>query len=341
MTATSAYQADIQCQPDALRAFAGSQLPEELLRLKLDDYDRVILTGMGASHIASHQAWRSLVAQGHPTWWLSTAELLDAQALISKRSLLWVTSQSGESGEVVALLERVRRGGRPRTLLATTNDPDSHLAAAADVVVALHCGAESSVSTKTYVTTLAAHERALHALRHDDDATIVSRILTTAEELRHFEPDTSAIASAALAGQRPRFALVASAGEISSALAAALLLKEAAKVPAEGFARGDFRHGPIEIAGPGLTAILFGSGATDAALARLGEDLTNCGSLVVHVDPGPSAIGPRSVATGAASPLGRAVCASKLVQLLTVELALLQGIEPGTFRIGEKVTVSI
>jgi hypothetical protein len=44
----------------------------------------------------------------------------------------------------------------------------------------------------------------------------------------------------------------------ATALAGGLILKEAAKVPAEGYIGGEFRHGPLEIAGPGLTAVLLG-----------------------------------------------------------------------------------
>ena len=47
-----------------------------------------------------------------------------------------------------------------------------------------------------------------------------------------------------------------------------------AKVAAEGFVGGEFRHGPLELAGPGLTAVLFGPDDPDASpsLRRLGAD---------------------------------------------------------------------
>ena len=70
----------------------------------IENYDRIILTGMGSSHFAAHRVWCSLVSEGREAWWVSTAQLLETQELITGDSLLWVTSQSGESGEVVALL---------------------------------------------------------------------------------------------------------------------------------------------------------------------------------------------------------------------------------------------
>ncbi len=339
--ATSRYEIDIQEQPRALRAFAATVLPRGLSDLNIASYDRIILTGMGSSHFAAHRVWCSLVSEGHEAWWVSTAQLLEAQELITGDSLLWVTSQSGESGEVVALLDALERAKQPRTLLATTNELTSRLAVAADIVVALESGEEGAVSTKTYVATLAANERILGLLHHADDAAIVNEILVAADELERFDPRLGTIASAALQDQQPRFVLVANSASACSALFGALMLNETAKLPAEAFLGGEFRHGPIELAGPGLTAVLFGSGAMNPSLTGLGEDLTSSGSRVVHVDPGPISVGWLSISTNATGPLGRAICGAKLCQLLSVELARGRGLEPGVFRFGSKVTTSL
>jgi len=53
-------------------------------------------------------------------------------------------SQSGQSPDIVAVLEEGRRQGRPT--LAITNDGSSPLAATADHVVELHAGSERSVA---------------------------------------------------------------------------------------------------------------------------------------------------------------------------------------------------
>lgn len=345
MTATSAFERDIEQEPDALRALATRPLPDGLRDLHLDDYERIIVTGMGASHIAGHPTWSSLVAQGRPAWWVSTAQLLAQPELVTAGSMLWVTSQSGESGEVVALLVRQRRARqRPKTLIATTNDPTSTLGRAADVVVALHFGDEAAVSTKSYVATLAAHERALGALRGDDDASSVEHILAAADELSRFGPELRPIASSALGQPGSRFAFVANSSGLATALIGALLCKEVAKVPAEGYLAGEFRHGPVELAGPGLVAVVVGSANDDHSLAALGDDLVRSGSLVVLIDggAGPERFVPSwEVTTGGSSSLGRLVCGAKFTQLLSAELARALGIEPGEFRFGQKVTASI
>ncbi|MFF3214330.1 hypothetical protein ACFYYB_27160 [Streptomyces sp. NPDC002886] len=49
----------------------------------------------------------------------------------------------------------------------------------------------------------------------------------------------------------------ASVPHVANALTETLILQEAAKVPSEDYTGGAFRHGPIELAGPGLISVMF------------------------------------------------------------------------------------
>ena len=283
-----------------------------------------------------------MVAEGRPAWWVSTAQLLAMPELVTPGSFLWVTSQSGESGEVVALLRGQDGAKRPAVLLATTNEPQSTLGQAADVVVGLHFGEEAAVSTKSYISTLAAHDRALSALWHQDDARAVQRIRAVADELERFVPDVAPIVYSGLVSPGVRFAFVATPSDLATAQIAALLLNEVAKFPAESFLTGEFRHGPIELAGPGLVCLLFGSGDENASLAMLGTELVRSGALVMAVDAGDRELGPQwPVTTGSSSQLSRLACGAKLVQLFSAEVARGLGVAPGHFLFGQKVTVAI
>ena len=135
---------------------------------------------------------------------------------------------------------------------------------------------------------------------------------------------------------------IANSANLASALIGALLLKEVAKLPAEGYLPGEFRHGPLEVAGPGLTAVFFGEGTPDPSLSALSRDLARTGALVVKVDAGD---GPPATAwtmtTEGGTGLSRLVCSAKLGQLLSVDLARAFDIEPGEFRFGEKITASL
>ena len=107
MTSPSPFENDIAAQPAALRALAESDALTALSVPHVSGFDRVILTGMGASHYSVIPTWQRLVNCGYPAWWLSTSELLESPALVTRESLLLITSQSGRSGEIVALLEAI------------------------------------------------------------------------------------------------------------------------------------------------------------------------------------------------------------------------------------------
>jgi glucosamine--fructose-6-phosphate aminotransferase (isomerizing) len=315
------YEDDINDQPAALHAFATAAPAAGLDTLDVDRYDRLILTGMGTSHYAALPTWRSLARRGRPVWWVEATHLLDTPELVTDRTLLWITSQSGRSGEVTALLDHVVR----RTLLAVTNDTTSPLAQAADIVVPLHAGREATVSTKTYLNTLAAHQvvlAALLGLKPDR-----SEIATIAEALQRWLREPDPLSPDLLAAPVPRLALIGAGDQLATALTGALVLKEAAKVPAQAYTAGEFRHGPLELAGPGLTAILINDPASTANdLETLASTLRETGATVTELTP------------PVERTLGQLVYTTQALQRFSVAVAHANAVTPGEFRYGSKVT---
>src|SRR5206468_373605 len=86
---------------------------------------------------------------------------------------------------------------------------------------------------------------------------------------------------AAWHGGRPSTIVLGRGPARAAAEMGALFLKEAAGIPAEGLETGQFRHGPLELAGPDLAAIVVATepetGAIDLALAA---ELSRTGSSV-------------------------------------------------------------
>jgi glucosamine--fructose-6-phosphate aminotransferase (isomerizing) len=339
MTTTSPFEANIAEQPGALRDFARLPLAEGVEKIQLDSFDRVILTGMGASHHCALPTWRQLVARGYPAWWLSTSELLDSPALLTSNSLLWITSQSGRSGEIVALLDEID-GCRPSFTLGVTNDLASPLAERSDVVVDLCSGEEATVSSKSYLNSLAAHHVLAEKLIGVEESESLGTVLTAADELSSWTAPIDAIramATGALAFDAPRLALIGSGNQSASALLGALVIKEAAKLSAEGFVGGEFRHGPLEMAGPGLTAVLYTGRGESRNLQQLGSDLRESGSTVIEI----GAARGGEIVTASTSELSQMMLETVFTQLLSVELARAQGFVPGEFRFGKKITSSL
>ncbi|MGE5248906.1 MAG: SIS domain-containing protein, partial [Bacteroidota bacterium] len=184
------YIADILAQPQALRE-GVSGYPSRAVRdlrnwLLKGDFDRILITGMGSSYNAAYPAVIQLAGQAVPVELVNTAELLHARrGMIRPRSLLWMNSQSGESAEVVRLLEQIRHL-RPACSLAFVNAASSSLALEADVTVPIHAGPEATVSTKTYVNMLAANLLAASDLMGGDSEALAGELMAAAGVMEQY-----------------------------------------------------------------------------------------------------------------------------------------------------------
>jgi len=111
---------------------------------------RVILTGMGKSGIICRKIAATLSSTGTPAYFLHPAEAIHGDlGIIQKQDVIVALSYSGETQEILRLLETIRRLGA--TLVAITGDPLSTLAEAADV--ALDCSVTQEACPMNLVPT--------------------------------------------------------------------------------------------------------------------------------------------------------------------------------------------
>lgn len=104
--------------------------------LLLECRGRVILTGMGKSGIICRKIAATLASTGTPAFFLHPAEAIHGDlGVIQRDDLVIALSSSGETAEILRLLETIRRLGAK--LMVLTGQSDSTLAQAADV--ALDC----------------------------------------------------------------------------------------------------------------------------------------------------------------------------------------------------------
>ncbi len=336
---------DVLAQPamltQALEAHLtpGSALEQAVKTIQRIQPRRIVFTGMGSSFFAAYPAFLRLHGAGWPVSWLELAELLhfDTNGL-TPDTLLVIISQSGETIEAVRLLNERPPAG---PVLGITNAAESTLGRKANYVVPTLAGQEKTVATRTYTAALLVlgllAEQLLgvsaNELRGKLAGTLVvaEKICAQASELiGGLAPEWLDPAPLTLIGRGPSYA---------TAISGALALKETAKIPAEGATIGQFRHGPIEIAGPGHRAIVCaGPGPTRALDLGMVTDLRKHGSRVLLL--GPVDQGSRTdtieIPDVAFSPLVEIMP----LQLIAREMALRQGIEPGSFRYIGKVTLA-
>jgi glucosamine--fructose-6-phosphate aminotransferase (isomerizing) len=116
----------------------------------------------------------------------------------------------------------------------------------------------------------------------------------------------------------------------------ALIIKEAARVHAEGMSSAAFRHGPIEMLRPDiLIAVYRGDNRTQELNHRLVRDLIARGAHCYEI--GTEAALP-ALRLAACAPALRPILEILPVQMMTLALASLAGREAGYFEQASKIT---
>ena len=162
-------------------------------------------------------------------------------------------SQSGQSPDIVSVLEEGRRQGAMS--LAITNAPHSPLADVADEVLDIQAGEEQAVAaTKTYTAQLMAVAMLSAALSED---VVQEEALNQIPVL--VEKALALDAAIECAAERYRYmsqCVVLGRGyNYATAFEWSLKLKELAYVVAEPYSSADFRHGPIAIVERGFPVL--------------------------------------------------------------------------------------
>jgi glutamine---fructose-6-phosphate transaminase (isomerizing) len=339
--------AEIVGQPDALRrASVGLQAQAETLaRIAESARDRtVVLTGMGASYDACYPLASELAGRGRIAPMLDAAELLHfRRAMLGPGTLVVAVSQSGRSAEVVRLADELSGPAVP--LVAVTNGVENPLARLATHVLDTGAGEETGPSSMTFCAALVVLAGLGSVLDGADPATVGGHVTSQAGEVATAIEGLLADATlgeklATWSGDRDVIVLLGRGPARAAAEMGALTLKEAVGIQAESYETGQFRHGPLELAGPGLAAVIVATEPETVALdTELGRELAEVGGAVLLVTrDGSPPEGTEGVRIG---DLDRALApAASLVpiQLLARRLALLRGRDPGTYLRATKVT---
>jgi len=349
------FMTEILDQPPALRRAAalldGQADYFALTESLLDRRGPLLLTGMGSSFHACQAAASALGQRGVLAVTTNTAELLHFQwKTAAAASAVVLVSQSGRSVEVLRLVEKlISLAHRPR-LIAITNGTDNPLTSLVDVCLDTAAGAEVGPSTKSYAATFvpltALVETASAAASRRSTAAALSYVAEAAylaadatEQLITKAPVLADELFEWLDG-RKLVTILGRGVARGPAETSALVLKEAARFPAEALDAADFRHGPLELAGPDLAVVLLSLEERTRRLDnRLAAEMARHKSAVLVVaDTLSSADGVRKLAIGRIEPLLACAAAVIPAQLLAWRLARAVGRDPGEFRLASKVT---
>jgi glucosamine--fructose-6-phosphate aminotransferase (isomerizing) len=285
----SVLAAEIASQPDTIARFLDREVePTRRVVAQLPRFSYVLLAARGSSDHAGIYAqylWGvlgglpvALAAPSLHTLYRSPLRLDDA--------LVIGISQSGQSPDVVSIIEEAARQGRPS--LAVTNDPSSPLARAAGHVIELGATERSIAATITYTTQLTA-VALLGALWSRDEARLAELVrLPEAMQRTLAGADEPAARAAALLRETPLLLTIARGIALGTAHEAALKLRELLRLPTQPFSAADFRHGSIALLTRELAALLLmPSGAAFADMMALARDLHAGGAQLFAISDAP------------------------------------------------------
>jgi glucosamine--fructose-6-phosphate aminotransferase (isomerizing) len=260
--------------------------------------------------------------------------------------LLVLVSQSGESAETVGVARALReRPVRAPTLVSVTNGTANTLAGLADIALDTRAGEETGPSTMTFaaaMTMMAALTRTI-TLGDPRDATAslerdAGRAAAAIERLVADETLPDRLLT--WHGGRSTTVILGRGAARAAAEMGALTIKEAAGIPIESLQTAQFRHGPLELAGPGLAAIVIATEPETAELdLALAEELARLDTAVLLVTAGRPA--PDSATSLDVGELDRLLCPAAAVvpmQLLAWRLSTASGRSPGSYLHATKVT---
>ena len=305
-------------------------------------YDKIIFTGMGSSYFISYAATCLLNLQNIKSFAVNAGELLHYQfSLLDKTTLLVCISQSGESFEIVRILEKL---SPEVTVIAISNEENSTLVRNANESLLSKAGKEEMTSTKTYISTylvtyllsLAFGGKFNDTSISEIEATIqsVSDLLTNRNQwLGDVVKTIAHVPFVQLVGRGPVFA---------TAQQSALMLMEATRNPASALLGGEFRHGPMEMIKQGSRVVVFApTGTTYSQSIAATTDTLKFGAKVLLITDQVPPIKDDNLFTIVIPCTNEALFAIASVipmQLIVNQWSIEEKNEPGNFMRGAKVT---
>lgn len=343
----SLLEQEIASQPEGIARLLEREREhvEQIVR-ELPPFNYVLIAARGSSdHAATYAQYVWGALAGYPVA-LATPSLYTLYQTPPRLdgALVVGISQSGQSPDILSVMEEGVRQGRPT--LAITNDSASPLAVAADHVVELHAGIERSVAaTKTYTAQLAVMALFAAAWNGNAERMVELQALPQAMEA------TLQLNAESIARCVERYCymdgcvVIGRGYNYASAFELALKLKELTYIMVTAYSSADFRHGPIATIHENLPVLLLmPAGASFDDMFDLAHDLRQRGAELLVISESPQALELAKTPLPIAVPVTEWLSPLVTVlpgQQMALSLALAKGLNPDLPRGLQKVTKTI
>jgi fructoselysine-6-P-deglycase FrlB-like protein len=256
---------------DALASYHHAKKQASEIATSLRETGQLLMLGMGASHAVGRAMEPYYRALGIDAVAVPMSEQL-ASPLSLKHKTILVSSQSGESAEVVRWLRDI---GPTKSTFALSLDAHSTLAKSVPSLIAAGGIEVAFAGTRSLTLTFALHLAVLTELGQPPEASLAI-----------IQKPLQADISKALDLFENVKAIVTSGRVLQGvAEAIALGLMELSRIPAFALEGGQLRHGPMEMLGPDVGVVLFRAQEPAAVLvAGMAQSAHSAGSKVIVFD---------------------------------------------------------
>ncbi len=318
---------------------------EELLKAAklLENCNGAYIVACGTAHkVAMVAEYYFARISGRKVNVVPASEMPDFERFINEKTAVIAISQSGETADVMEVLERSKK--KSAKILALTNVESSSMARLADVHLAINAGPEKAVAS----TKAATSQMALAFLLAYADAEIrgISKINVGREILRstagiindnlnpRYEEHIREIARKLFPEEK--LFIIGRGTLYPMALEAAIKIQEVSYIPALAFAAGELKHGPIALIENGTPCIVLGS---DLETISNATELKSRGARIIGVATKNDEVFDEWIRVADCD--GAQAIASVIpVQILAYHLAIFRGLDPDMPRnLAKSVTV--
>jgi glucosamine--fructose-6-phosphate aminotransferase (isomerizing) len=341
----SQVETEIREQPDVLRRLLKEGRPNAeaiAARVRAFAPQFVVIAARGSSDNAARYAQYLFGTHNQLAVCLAAPSLVTfyGASPSSAGALVIGVSQSGQSPDIVSVIEEGRRQGA--LTVAVTNRPESPLARAAEHTLPLLAGDERAIAaTKTYTAQLCAFAMLSVAMRGEESGWAeLGRVPGYVEQAIGLAVGMDA--RVARYRYADHFVVVGRGYNYATAYEVALKMTETSSLMVEPYSQADLLHGPMAMIDRGFPAVLVApSGRVLSDLAEVAVRLDGRGAELVAISDDPAILG--RARTQLPLPTGAPEWLSPMVavvpgQLFAVALARTRGLDPDKPRGLSKVT---
>ena len=255
---------EINEEPQTVRDILKEKSEVEKVVSLIGDIDRICFVACGTSYHAS-LVGKYLIEDliGIPTEVLLASEFKHSVKTLTKNTLTIFISQSGETADT---LQALRLANEHSKTLSLVNVMDSTIARESDYSIYTLAGPEIGIAaTKSYISQLLCIYLIVAYLAKDknekDGLSIFNRIMDSLEKLPDIiqsllSTEKQAKEIAKKYKYAKSFFFIGRGLSYPTAMEGSLKLKEISYIHAEGYAAGEFKHGPIALIGKGVPAVV-------------------------------------------------------------------------------------